>query len=952
MMTTRIIISLSVFALLLTSILAARAWAQGGAERQEPVRHIDSFAVPSRWRTNTPELKIGASRNPLANGRRTLRLRVKVDYENPVGNNPIGWPAMYLNHRADEKGWEKFERFEFLVMARSSQWTPKGVYAVFQVMCPDKENGIAAIIRIPKPDAWMRVSIPIASITNLSRLGSLLFYTAEKQYEDGQIVEFFLGDFRLAGKPGQGPASVPGAAPRVTPLIPTKDAGAEVGFNPSALRKAIALDFGTAESPVREGFVRMTDKSAFGAGTQAGWLKTDGLTAVDRGAPAKVGGFPVFYSNDLRRDSVQSRQAATLRVKAPAGKYRVWILAGTGGGSEAQVWDVRVAGGASSAKATFYGPETPRLMRLDAVESKEGVLDLNISTRSVWALNGIIIAKEDEWAALEKTAIAALEREVTMLPDDVLEKWTYLPHKDDTPQPKYTAAEKTRGFVLYGKPWVTPVWPNTVPKREEFNPTLRAFACPDEYEPMTFTVMPLRNLSNAIVTVTDLRNEKGDTIAAGNIEVRYVRYEYVRVRYNRHEKYRLVPNLLPLFQEPRSLKANENLRTWLTVHAPPGTPEGVYRGAATLTIGEEQVAEVPIEFRVLPITLRKDPSLTYGTYYRHASRWISKAPDDFSRRWWTSKLHNDLKSMAEHGIESYIAYVSASRGKGGRWVVRLDELKRQLDLAGRYGFAVRKPWVGNFQYSLNKLYRKYMGKSIPGHLFGVEMPPQAFFDEVTKMVQAMEAERKRCGLPEIIYYPFDEPNPRTEESIRFMTPLLQAVKKVPGVRTYVTAYPTLAPYAPMKPYVDVWCTQSFVAPFEQVQRERKERGVEYWCYPNFVMAGTQGHTQIAAARMVYGFGLWRSGYQVLVPWTFQAFYGDPENCLDAHQAEFGIHADDDGNVVPTMLYEGRREGYDDYRYLATLKYWIAQARKLGHKKEAQEGSRRSRGRPQTPLGCS
>ena len=804
-------------------------------------------------------------------------------------------------------------------------------------MCPDKETGLAVAIDIPKPGAWLRVSVPIASITNLSRLGSLLFYTAEKQYRHGETVEFFLGDFRLVGTPGQGPASVPGAAPQVTPLTPTDETEAEpeTGFDPNALGKAIALDLGSTDSPVREGFVATTAESVVGAGSKAGWMNAERLSAVDCGEPAKVGGFPPFYANDLRRDSVQSRGAATLRIATPPGKYRVWVMAGTGGGNVAQVWDIHIASGASSTRATFCGPHTARLMRLDAEASQEGVLDLTITTRSMWAVNGIVIAPNDEWTALEKTAIAALEREVTLLPDEVLENWTFLPHKDDTPPPAYRAEEKDRGFVIYAKPWTTTIWPNTVPRREEFRPALTAFACAGEYEPLTFTVMPLKDLDAVTVEVSDLRGPDGNAVTAADIEVRYVRYEYARIRYNRHEHYALVPNLLPLLRSPKTLKASENFRVWLTVHVPSGTPAGTYRGSAFLTVGQGAAAETPIALRVLPIELRRDPAVTYGTYYRHALQWLVQAPDDFSREWWTRKLHNDLKSMAEHGLETYIANIAASRDKDGRWVVQLDDLKKELELTRQYGFAVDKPWVGYFKSSVDKhLYKKYTGESMPGHLFGVEIPPQPFFDEVTEMVRAFEAERKRCGLPEIIYYPFDEPNPRTEESIRFMELLLQAVKKVPGVRTYVTAYPTLEPYAPMKPYVDVWCTQSFVASFEQVQADREERAVEHWCYPNFVMAGTGGHTQKAAARMVYGFGLWRSGYQVLVPWTFQAYYGDPENCLDAHHAEFGVHADDDANIIPTMLYEARREGRDDYRYITTLQHWAARARQLGHEDEA------------------
>jgi len=259
----------------------------------------------------------------------------------------------------------------------------------------------------------------------------------------------------------------------------------------SANAAVVRIDFGTADSPVRKGFIRVTEKSAFAAGAAAGWLDAAGLEAVDRPTRGPV------YTTDLRQDSVQGRSKATLRAAVPAGEYRVWIMAGTGGieppvtavgevlkgsGSQSQIWDMTIAAGASSTNATFYGPDTVRLMRLDAV-SKDGAIDLTITTRSKWALNAMVIASVEEWAQLEKTEIAKLEREATLLPDEFLKDWKYTPHVDNTPPPEYTAAEKARGFVVYGKPWVTPVWPNTVPRREEFDPKLKAFASPNEYEP-------------------------------------------------------------------------------------------------------------------------------------------------------------------------------------------------------------------------------------------------------------------------------------------------------------------------------------------------------------------------------------------------------------------------------------------------------------------------------------
>ena len=568
----------------------------------------------------------------------------------------------------------------------------------------------------------------------------------------------------------------------------------------SANAAVFRIDFGKAESPVRDGFVAVTDKSAFVKGADAGWLDSTGLEAIDRPAKGPI------YTTDLRQDSVQGRNAATLRVAAPAGKYRVWIMAGTGGieplrtlvgdvltvsGGQSQIWDMQITSSASSRKATFYGPDTVRLVRLDAVSGEEGFLDLTITTRSRWALNAMVIAPVAEWAQLEATEIAKLEREVILLPDEELKKWKHTPHEDNTPPPEYTEDEKARGFVLYQKPWVTPVWPNTVPLRQEFDPKLKAFASPNEYEPLTFTVMPLRDFAGAMVEVSDLRAENGHLIPAEDIEVRYVRYMHVRPNYNVSGTYYRAPDLLPRFGEPQPLQAGENFRVWLTVHVRPYTPEGEYQGTASLTLDGESATAVPVSFKVLPIALQKDPSLVYSTYYSwHPADSITEAPDDFSRRWWTRKMEQDFKSMAAHGYSAYPIIINASFTEDGRCVPLLDESAGKLEVAQRNGFFSRgQPIVSRMNFTLRERYMHYTGKEMVKHIYGITMPPQAFFDEVTAMVQAIETGRKRRGWPEILYKPIDEPTD-SKDAMEFVVRMLQAVKKVPGARIYMTDDPT------------------------------------------------------------------------------------------------------------------------------------------------------------------
>jgi hypothetical protein len=264
-----------------------------------------------------------------------------------------------------------------------------------------------------------------------------------------------------------------------------------------------------------------------------------------------------------------------------------------------------------------------------------------------------------------------------------------------------------------------------------------------------------------------------------------------------------------------------------------------------------------------------------------------------------------------------------------------ERLGTKIELAQRYGF--QGPYVVSF--NTGGVYRKYMKESYGSHLRGVKLPPQEFFSEITAMVRAIEEERQRRRWPDFVYYPVDEPS-TSEESVAFMVETLKAVRAA-GVRTYVTADPTSEAFRPMRPLVDVWCTQPFLPDRETIVADMKARNVEYWCYPNHVN-GENDHTPVAGARMTYGFGFWRSGFLRLIPWIYQANIGDPFNYLDGSAMDFFNRSEPDGTPVPVVLWEAYREGYDDYRYVYTLQQLVERAQASGSaeaRKEAAEAEK-------------
>lgn len=445
-------------------------------------------------------------------------------------------------------------------------------------------------------------------------------------------------------------------------------------------------------------------------------------------------------------------------------------------------------------------------------------------------------------------------------------------------------------------------------------PEIRLFSPPGEANAANFVVLPLRDLPGVTVTPGAI-----GPVAAENVEVRRVRYTRARPNYTVQHRYRLVPDALERFTRG-DLTAGESTRFWLTVRVPAGTRAGDYRGSVTVA-GPDGSAAVPIRLRVLPIVLREDPTKLFGIYYRHPLDLAAAASDEVSREYFRHKADREHADLAAHGTRNVVLSLGGRAADAqGSFAFDWGLLAAKLALWEKHRFT--GPVV--LGIPTDSVYAKHVGERYGSHLRAVQDPPPAFEAELTALVRTVEAERVRRGWPEFLYYPVDEPS-TAAVAVKFMVKVLRAVKTA-GARTYVTADPTHEQFEPLRPFVDVWCTQPFAPDRETVLADSRARGVEYWCYPNHIN-GENDHTPVAGARMTYGFGFWRSGFRTLIPWIYQYNVGDPWNYLDGATSDFFNRSEPDGTPIPVAMWEAYREGWTDYRYLHTLEHLLAEAKR-------------------------
>ncbi len=308
---------------------------------------------------------------------------------------------------------------------------------------------------------------------------------------------------------------------------------------------------------------------------------------------------------------------------------------------------------------------------------------------------------------------------------------TEIPYIETAPEPLLTAAERERGYLLFTRPTVEPVYPNTRPRPDERLEALVAFAAPGQFQPLTLALYPVRRLVNLKVRVSVLASAVGQ-IPADRIDVRLGSYWNVGYpQYTTVKTYRRTPELLERVTE-HSSPAGECQRYWLTIHVPEGARPGLYRGQATLwDDGFDRALSIPIALRVLGFRLQKDPAKHYSAYFYTLNKTLYKGRSAaFIRR----AADNDYRAMADFGLDM-LPTLELTCQDGRRIEVRdAGEIRRMLDAGLRGPAPVTADGV------IQRVYRDTtpLGK-VQSHWRVSRMPPPAFYDRLSELFRGLEA---------------------------------------------------------------------------------------------------------------------------------------------------------------------------------------------------------------------
>ena len=449
--------------------------------------------------------------------------------------------------------------------------------------------------------------------------------------------------------------------------------------------------------------------------------------------------------------------------------------------------------------------------------------------------------------------------------------------------PKWTAAETQRGFVVCAEHYQRPMFNVYVPPRERIVDGLSCNAAPGEYESIQLGVFAMRDLTDVSMQV--------------ELDLPLKTYRYVHIdrklRVARTEGDTLISRKqdvkMPyfLFPEPRyrAAEANTTVGFWITVRAPEDAAPGAHVGSVALIAGGKTVT-VPLTVNVRPFVLPK-PDIAYSVYYatyRHNKAY--RGPE------WEEQYFED---MAAHGMNTVVILDPTPR-----WLNREEGTWNEAAVVER----VKRMQATGLADGSQPVF--FMEGTYDG--IAIDMP-----EKVPGLVKRLRELQQEHALPEIVLYATDEMRASGYTVAAQNIPIWKnsgmriANSHAPGFVIGMSDF-----YLLLSGTTTKFNKQNVVS-----------KGAEFWMYD----CVHHGFTPIYA-RAYAGLFSWNAGLKGNFIWAYTHTHGGEND-------HYSI--DEDGEVVlhncrwyarvapgpkgplPSVGWEIRREGIDDYRYLQTLK---------------------------------
>lgn len=350
--------------------------------------------------------------------------------------------------------------------------------------------------------------------------------------------------------------------------------------------------------------------------------------------------------------------------------------------------------------------------------------------------------------------------------------------------------------------------------------------------------------------------------------------------------------------QPVKIDKFESRQFWLTVKVPADQVPGLYEGTVSVISNGAEVAKVPLQVQVLPLTMEKG-KFTYTMYYYGL---LGKGEK-------TDRIYEaDLKLMSEYGFTSVFVQDGAPHKQSADGMVTeydFSTIRKALELRKKYGLTGRTVLMGGSWHTkpIDTLYRRTFEEltASPVYQHNWTLFGKGFTELANKL-----------GFAHAYVYGLDEPGYDSTGKKMKIQKLLCEWGTQSGFN--IASAITLSAAETIKEILAVPILDSPSAVIG-AQRRKLPLSGEAWLY-------THPNEDPTYDRLFAGLLIWYGGYTGAAPWIYQLTH-KREGWDDWAANPYGYRLQSyaypgGGGPVPTRQLAGFREGADDVKYLEML----------------------------------
>ncbi|MBA4390986.1 MAG: hypothetical protein C0399_08610 [Syntrophus sp. (in: bacteria)] len=327
--------------------------------------------------------------------------------------------------------------------------------------------------------------------------------------------------------------------------------------------------------------------------------------------------------------------------------------------------------------------------------------------------------------------------------------------------------------------------------------------------------------------------------------------------------------------EPFDCEIRSNKQIWITLKIPNNSKPGEYEGTIHIKPKNTNKTNIKLSLTVFPFEL-KPPKLYYALYYLNALQ-LSKNQNlfDFKPK---SSMYKDFLDIKSHGINNVII---SQRN------LNLDVLEDVLNLKDSAGL------------DKDSLFFTAWPKLVTDH---------SSLKKLTMDVETLVGFTRKRNIRKVYYYGVDELKTSLLPLERAM---LKTIRQSGGLTMTATDQSFLGVIDDL---LDLVIFRG--PPDQRIVEAVHKKNNQIWIYGN----PQGGEEKPLTYRYNYGYLLWKLKVDGAGIYAYQGRMGqDPWDDFDhpKYRDHMMTYPTIDG-VIPTIQWEGLREGIDDVRYLSTL----------------------------------